>query len=251
MTEFFWQNHGCGDDWTCQRAAACFVDAGHASDAISAEFFLITKSAAPIGHRQNLSADCADFHRFFLGESRLPVRKPKSVKPKTVLLAHRCCFLAFAGTKIIQSGAANASLLLHLDFCDARRMQRENSLHAFAIRDSAHGERFVESASFTANHYARKYLDSFLVSLHNPRMDADAVADLECVGVGFLLFFLDGIDDLVHKNSSQSGRRASNTQGKIATEKNPFSFFAPFQSEVYAGLPSRSLAALKQCDHNI
>jgi hypothetical protein len=52
-------------------------------------------------------------------------------------------------------------------------------------------------------------------------MDADAVADLECVRVGFLLFFLDRIDDLVHKNSSQSGRRASNTQGKIATEKNP------------------------------
>ena len=25
MTKFFWQNHGCGDDWTCQRAAACFV----------------------------------------------------------------------------------------------------------------------------------------------------------------------------------------------------------------------------------
>src|SRR5438876_9919744 len=68
MPEFFWQNHGCGDDWTCQRAAACFVDAGYASDAISAEFFLITKSAAPIRHRQKLSADCADFHTFFWGK---------------------------------------------------------------------------------------------------------------------------------------------------------------------------------------
>jgi hypothetical protein len=54
MTEFLWQNHGCGDDWTCQRAAACFVDAGYASDAISAEFFLITKSAAPV-HVPNLA----------------------------------------------------------------------------------------------------------------------------------------------------------------------------------------------------
>jgi len=49
-----------------------------------------------------------------------------------------------------------------------------------------------------------------------------AGGDLECVRVGFLLFFLDRIDDLVHKNSSQSGRRASDTQGEIATEKNPF-----------------------------
>src|SRR5438445_2653553 len=186
MTEFFGKNHGCGDDWTRQRAAACFVDAGYASDAMSAEFFLITKSAAAIRHRQKLSADCADFHTFFLGESRLPVRKPKSVKPKTVLLAHRCCFLAFAGTKIIQSCAANASLLLHLNFCDARRMQRENSLHAFAIRYSAYGECFVESASLTLNHSARKYLVSFLVSLHNPHMDVYAVDDLECVRVSFL-----------------------------------------------------------------
>jgi hypothetical protein len=72
MTEFFWQKHGCGDDWTCQCAAACFVDAGYASDAISAEFFLITKSAAPIGHQQKLSADCADFHRFFWGKAGFP-----------------------------------------------------------------------------------------------------------------------------------------------------------------------------------
>jgi hypothetical protein len=56
VTEFFGENHRGRDDWTCQRAAACFVDAGYASDAISAEFFLMTKSAAPI-HPRKSSAD--------------------------------------------------------------------------------------------------------------------------------------------------------------------------------------------------
>ena len=55
MTEFFGKNHGCGDDWTCQRAAACFIDAGYASDTISAEFFLITKSAAPVHPHKSLT----------------------------------------------------------------------------------------------------------------------------------------------------------------------------------------------------
>jgi hypothetical protein len=55
MTEFFWQNYGGCDDWTCQRAAACFVDAGYASGAISAEFFLITKPAAPVHLRKSLT----------------------------------------------------------------------------------------------------------------------------------------------------------------------------------------------------
>src|SRR5947199_7888078 len=45
----------------------------------------------------------------------------------------------------------------------------------------------------------------------------------------------------------RAGRTASNTQEGIATEKNPFSFFAPHQSEVSAGLPSRSLPTLEQC----
>src|SRR6266436_2651970 len=116
-------------------------------------------------------------------------------------LPHRGCFLTFAGTKIIQSGAANASLLLHLDLCNARRVQRENALDTFTVGDAAHGECFIQPAAFAPDDDSGEYLDSFLVSLHNPCMNADAVADLECVRVGFLLFFLDRIDDLVHKNS--------------------------------------------------
>ena len=91
------------------------------------------------------------------------------------LFSDRRRFLAFAGSKIIQSGAANATLLLHFDFCDPRRMEGEYTLHALAVGDSAHGECFVKSAAFAANHYASEYLDSLLVPLHNPGMNADAV----------------------------------------------------------------------------
>src|SRR5690242_16032204 len=91
-------------------------------------------------------------------------------------LSHSCRFLAFASTKIIQSGAAHASFLLDFDFRDAWRVQRENSLDAFTVGNAAYRKCFIHTAAFAANHYARKYLDSFLVSLHHPRMDADGVA---------------------------------------------------------------------------
>jgi hypothetical protein len=55
MTKFFGQNHRGRDDWTRQCTATDFVDAGYASDAISAEFFLITKSAAPVHPRKSLT----------------------------------------------------------------------------------------------------------------------------------------------------------------------------------------------------
>ena len=54
MTEFFRENHCGGDDWTCQRTAAGFVDPGNARDSDCAEFFLVTKSAAPV-HFVNLA----------------------------------------------------------------------------------------------------------------------------------------------------------------------------------------------------
>jgi hypothetical protein len=55
MTEFFRENHCGGDDWTRQRPAARFVNPGNARDPDGAEFFLVTKSAAPIHPRKSLA----------------------------------------------------------------------------------------------------------------------------------------------------------------------------------------------------
>ncbi len=66
MTEFFRKNDSRGDNRTRQCTTAGFVNPGDARDSDGAEFFLVTKSAAPIGHRQKLSVYCADFHGNFL-----------------------------------------------------------------------------------------------------------------------------------------------------------------------------------------
>src|SRR4030095_5975177 len=92
------------------------------------------------------------------------------------LFPNRRRLLAFAAAEVIQSGAANATLLLHFNFCDPRRMQRENSLDALAVGNSAHRKGFIKSATFTDTHNSSEYLDSFLVSFHNPGMNAHRVA---------------------------------------------------------------------------
>jgi len=79
-------------------------------------------------------------------------------------------------------------------------VQRENALDTLAVGDSAHGECFIKSATFAANHYASEYLDSFLVPFHNASVNAHAVADGKLRRVASLLFFLDGIDNLIHDN---------------------------------------------------
>ena len=73
---------------------------------------------------------------------------------------------------------------------------------------------FHSYRGLAANDYTRKYLDSFFISLHDPRMNADGVAYFKDVGVAFLLFFFDSTDDLVHKNSSQSRTQSFQQRGQ-------------------------------------
>ena len=78
-------------------------------------------------------------------------------------------------------------------------MQGKYPLDAFTVRDAAHRERFIQSATLPADHYPRKNLDSFFVSFHHPGVHAHAIANRKRFGVVFLLFFLNSIDDLIHK----------------------------------------------------
>ncbi len=59
MPEFFRKNHGGGDNWAGESAATSLIDPGDASDTDGAQFFLVTKSAAPV----HPSADYTDFRR--------------------------------------------------------------------------------------------------------------------------------------------------------------------------------------------
>src|SRR5262245_41822730 len=87
-------------------------------------------------------------------------------------------------------------------------MQRKYTLNAFAVRDSAHGECFVESPPLAANDYASKYLDSFFVPFHHASVNAHAVPNRKRCGVAFVLFFLNGIYDLIHENFPSPPARA-------------------------------------------
>jgi len=78
-------------------------------------------------------------------------------------------------------------------------MQGKYPFDTLAVRDTAHGERFVEPATLPADYHASKDLDSFLVSFHDASVHADAIANRKGCGIAFLLFFLNSIDDLIHK----------------------------------------------------
>src|SRR5947199_10535490 len=74
MPEFLWQNHGRRHYRTGQRAAARFINSRNANDTEGAQFFFITKTAAPV-HRLKI------IYRFILcqwfvipSDSRLPRR---------------------------------------------------------------------------------------------------------------------------------------------------------------------------------
>src|SRR4051812_23868651 len=99
-------------------------------------------------------------------------------------------------------------MLVHFHFCNTRRMHGKYPLDALAVRDAAHGESFVESATLPADHYAGKDLDSFLVTFYDASMDVHAVANRKRFGIAFLLFFLNRIDDLIHKLSPAARLRA-------------------------------------------
>ena len=59
------------------------------------------------------------------------------------LLANGRRFLAFAPTEIIQFGPSRAAFRFDLNLCDARRIERENALDAFAVGNASHGEGFI------------------------------------------------------------------------------------------------------------
>jgi len=103
-------------------------------------------------------------------------------------------------------------------------MQRKDTLDTFSVRDSAHGECFIESPTLTANDYASKYLDSLFVPFHHAGMNAYAIPDRKRCGVGSVLFFLNRIDDLIHEKlplpARSGGRTVSSRTGEIATARS-------------------------------
>src|SRR5206468_7144358 len=93
-------------------------------------------------------------------------------------------------------------------------MQGKYPLDALAVRDAAHGESFVESATLPADHYPRKDLDAFLVAFYDAIVHAHAIADRKRFGIAFLLFFLNRTDDLIHKLAASRAATGAHSHSK-------------------------------------
>src|SRR3954471_8164310 len=105
-------------------------------------------------------------------------------------------------------------------------MQGKHPLDAFPVRDAAHRERYIQSATLPADHYPRKNLDSFLVSFYNAGVHAHAIANRKRFGVVFLLFLLNRIDNLIHKLiASRSAAGAhSHSKARVLQPKSPITW---------------------------
>src|SRR5262245_38719979 len=93
-------------------------------------------------------------------------------------------------------------------------MQRKYPLNALAVRDATHGESFVDPATLAADHYAGKDLNSFLISFDDASMYAHAIANRKRLGIALLLFFLNGIDDLIHNGAASRAAAGAHCHSK-------------------------------------
>ena len=82
-------------------------------------------------------------HKNFWGITSEPIPELDETELVPPSFPDRGRFLALAPAEVIQLGATNAALLFYFDFRDPWRMQRENPLDAFAVRNSTHGEGLV------------------------------------------------------------------------------------------------------------
>src|SRR5690606_17746050 len=97
--------------------------------------------------------------------------------------------------QVIELGAANLAATDDLDGLDQRRIDREHTLHAFAVGDLADGEVLVEAGAGAGNDDALIGLDAGARSFGDAHLDADGVARLEFgkLALGFDLGGLLGL----------------------------------------------------------
>src|SRR5262249_51641413 len=81
--------------------------------------------------------------------------------------------LADAVAQVVQLGPADLAGALHLDLGDARRVQREDALHALALHDPADSERLAQPLALAGDHHALEDLDALLAALQDALMHVD------------------------------------------------------------------------------
>src|SRR5690242_21182814 len=93
-------------------------------------------------------------------------------------------------------------------------MHRKHALDSFAVRNTANGKGFIQTAPFPADHDPGENLNTLLVAFHHSSMDADGIADAKLRQLRFELFFLNGVNDAVHSSSFFAGAQFPQMRAK-------------------------------------
>ena len=99
--------------------------------------------------------------------------------------------LADAVAEVVKLRTSGNAAALHDDLADLGRVDREFTLHAFALHDAADGERLAAAAAGTGDDHAGVDLHAFLLTFENAAVNVDRVADLELGNLFFEARLLD------------------------------------------------------------
>jgi hypothetical protein len=101
----------------------------------------------------------------------------------------------FAGSlaEEIKLGPAFLTASDRLNIQNVRRVQREDSLHAFVVDDSTDSKALVNTPAFPADHRPGKDLRAFLVALSDPAVNVYHVANLEMRNILLQTLAFNGI----------------------------------------------------------
>ena len=106
--------------------------------------------------------------------------------------------LALQIAQVVQLGTTHLTTTDHFDVINAGAVQRESTLNADAVRNTANGERFTDAAITLSHHSAFKSLKTLAATFHNLHVNANGVTDVELGQIGAELSLLDGTNDLTH-----------------------------------------------------
>src|SRR5439155_25164893 len=109
---------------------------------------------------------------------------------------------AAALAEVVELRTADRTARGDLDLVDARRVDREDPLHADAVGSLADGERLAAPAAAAAEHGALEDLDALLVTLDDAHVHAHRVARPELGQALAELLGLDAVDRIHCGNRS-------------------------------------------------
>ena len=104
--------------------------------------------------------------------------------------------------QIVQLCTADLAAAQYGDLVQTRGMQRESTLHADSVGNTAEGEGLTDAAVTARDADALEGLQTLALAFHDLHHHTEGVADAEVRDVGLELFALDRADNLAHGSFS-------------------------------------------------